>query len=110
MPYEEPQNLKYKEKIAFNLTFKQMAWLGIFGTIAAIIYLKTSLLFPLKESFALLSVSIGCGFAFLNFTEHLKTFRTYKKSINKAGYFDPKMRQLVDVKKIEKDIIFLKDN
>ncbi len=109
MPYEIPQNLKYKEKIAFNLTFEQMAWLGVFGTIAAIIYLKTGLPFPIKEGIALLIASIGCGFAFLNFTEHLKTFRTYKKSINKAGYFDPKMRQLVDVKKIEKDVIFLKD-
>ena len=109
MPYEIPQNLKYKEKIAFNLTFEQMAWLGVFGAIAAIIYLKTSLPFPIKESLALLTASIGCGFAFLKFTEHLKTFRTYKKSINKAGYFDQKMRQLVDVKKIEKDVIFLKD-
>jgi len=109
MPYEIPQNLKYKEKIAFNLTFEQLAWLGVFGLIAAIVYLKTGLPFPLKESITLFSASLGGGFAFLNFAGHVKTFRSYKKSIGKAGYFDSKMQQLVDVKKIEKDTIFLKD-
>ena len=109
MPYEIPQNLKYKEKIAFNLTFEQLVWLGLFGSIAAIVYFKTALPFPLKESIALLSASLGGGFAFLNFAGHVRTFSDYKGGLVKAGYFDKKMQQLVDVKKVEKDAIFLKD-
>lgn len=109
MPYEIPQNLKYKEKIAFNLTFEQMIWLGFFGAITGIIYLKTGLPFPLKEMLALLFASLGCGFAFFNFAGHLKVMNDYRKSIGKAGYFDKKMQQLVEVKKVENDTIFLKD-
>ena len=109
MPYEIPQNLKYKEKIAFNLTFEQMVWLGAFGATAAVIYLKTSLPFPAKETIALSIAGLGCAFAFLNLSQHIKTFQTYRKSICKAGYFDKKMQQLVDTKKIEQDTITLKD-
>ncbi len=31
VPYEIPQNLKYKEKITFGLTIEQLFWLGTFG-------------------------------------------------------------------------------
>lgn len=109
MPYEIPQNLKYKEKIAFNLTFEQLAWLGSFGIVSAAVYLKTELLFPLKEIISLLPASLGAGFAFFGLSKHLKTLAEFKKGIGRAGYFDKKMRQLVDVKKVEQDTIFLKD-
>jgi hypothetical protein len=109
MSYQIPQNLKYKEKIAFNLTFEQMAWLGGFGSTAAITYLKLALPFPLKELTAIILASLGVGFGFFGFAGHLKTFNQYRQGIVKAGYFDKKMGRLVDVKKVEKDTIFLKE-
>lgn len=46
MGYEIPQNLRYTEKIAFGLTFAQMAWLAVFALPGLVIFTKT--LGPLK--------------------------------------------------------------
>ncbi len=109
MPYEIPQNLKYQEKIAFGLGFSQLGWLTAFGIVAATIWLKTPLPIEAKALGGILICSVGAGFAFFGFTEHIKTLKSYTKSIRKAGFFDKKMNKLVDTKKVEGDTIFLKN-
>ncbi len=107
MPYEIPQNLKYKEKIAFGLTFWQLIWISLFGGTAAIIFFKTKLLFELKFFLALFLAVLGVGFAFLDFFEHIKNIHSYKKQKKEMGFFDSKMKKFLDVKKIEDNTIYL---
>ncbi len=108
LPYEIPQNLKYQEKIVFDLTFNQLAWLSVFGCLAAIVFLKTNLPFYLKVVISLFLFLLGVGFAFFGFTNHLGALKTYKDSIRQAGYFDSRLKAFVDVEKIEDDAIFLR--
>ena len=62
MSYEIPKNLKYEEKFFFNLSLSQAGYLGIFGAIGAMIFLKTPLPFEIKAVLALLFAGIGGGF------------------------------------------------
>ncbi len=107
MAYEIPQNLKYQEKIAFNLTFMQMVWLGLFGGSGAIIIFKTLLIFELKVGIALSLVGIGVGFAFFNLFEHLKSAFEFVTSFRKAGYLDSQMEKFVELRKVENNTIYL---
>lgn len=109
MPYEIPQNLKYKEKILFNLTMPQVFWLGLFGGIASIIFLKIPIVFEFKIFFSLILIFLGLGFAFLDLFPLIQSILTYKKSIKKAGYFDKKLNDFIEVLKIENDCVYLKN-
>ncbi len=40
MPYEIPQNLKYSEKIIFNLDMVQLFWISLFGIGSLIVYMR----------------------------------------------------------------------
>lgn len=110
MAYEIPKNLKYEEKIAFGLTFMQLFWIGLFGGSAAIILFKTALPLILKVPIALFLSSLAIGFAFFSFWQHLKNLNAYKNSIHEAGYFDKRLNEFVEVKKIENNAVYLRDN
>ena len=109
MPYEIPQNLKYTEKIAFGLTFWQLFWLAFFGLLAAIVFLKTNLDFFFKAGAGMVLLAFGAGFAFFGFAGHLKDFKDFHLGIKEAGLFDRRLREFVEVKKIENNTIQLKN-
>ncbi|MFH1587916.1 MAG: PrgI family protein, partial [Candidatus Diapherotrites archaeon] len=108
MSYEIPQNLRYQEKIAFNLSFKQMIWLGLFGIIDWIIFIKTPFIFEVKIIAMIVFGLIAIGFAFFNLLEHLKSALSFVFSFKPRGYFDPKLNAFLKVKKIDSDTVFLK--
>ena len=110
MPYEIPQNLKYMEKIAFGLTFCQLFWLGLFGGLSAVIFFRLELAFFLKAFFVLFFVVLGVGFAFFDFFGFLQTYNNYRKGVWKAGFFDRQLNDFVEVKKIEDNVLFLRNN
>ncbi|MDO8537718.1 MAG: PrgI family protein [archaeon] len=110
MPYEIPQNLKYKEKILFNLTMPQVFWLGLFIGLAGIIFLKMPITIEIKIILAIILILFGAGFAFFDLFSFIQSILVYKKSIKKAGYFDKKLNEFIEVSKIENDCIYLKNN
>ncbi|MFH1224193.1 MAG: PrgI family protein [Candidatus Diapherotrites archaeon] len=109
MAYEIPQNLKYSEKILFNLTFSQLAWVGLFGGMGAVVFLKTALPFEIKVAAAVFFALLAAGFAFFGLGTHLKNFATFKASIGEAGYFDPRINKFIEVERISDDTVYLKD-
>ncbi|MFH0955084.1 MAG: PrgI family protein [Candidatus Micrarchaeota archaeon] len=109
MAYEIPANLQYKEKIMFNLTMGQLFWLGTFGIISAIIFLRLPFDLTIRFALALPFMACGIGFAFFGFYDKAKDRWTFHNSIKKAGYFDKKLEQFLEIKKIENDTIYLKD-
>jgi len=107
MSYEIPKNLKYEEKFFFNLSLSQAGWLGLFGTLGAIIFLKTPLPFEFKLVLGVMLLGVGGGFAFLNLREHLTTFANYFFRPKELGYLDKEMESFIEVKRIQDNTLYL---
>jgi hypothetical protein len=107
MSYEIPKNLKYEEKIVFNLSLPQAGYIGLFGTIGALVFFKTPLPFEVKAIIGLLFVGIGVGFAFLNLKEHLITFVHYFMRPRELGYLSKEMENFIEVRRISDNTIYL---
>ena len=78
MAYQIPQQLAYKEKIMFGLTFKQLIYAFLFGSMSIILFKKIN---NLTLGFILGSIPsiIGLGFIFFNFEQKIKDYYIYLK-------------------------------
>ena len=65
MTYQIPQQLQYKEKIMFGLTFKQLAYASIFGFIA-FVFFKIMPYWQAGFVVALSFTLLGLGFVFFD--------------------------------------------
>ncbi|MDD3159989.1 MAG: PrgI family protein [Candidatus ainarchaeum sp.] len=110
MSYEIPKNLKYEEKLIFNLSLQQTIWLAIFIIPSAIIILKSPLPFEINIIIAILLTIIGLGFAFLNLKEYILTIYKYFSQPRQLGYLSKKMANFIEVKEIKENIILLNNN
>lgn len=72
--YEIPQELKYKEKIVFGLTFRQLAWAILFLPIVLLILAKTHYDLTTKLFIASIPAILASLFMFFNFSTKLKNF------------------------------------
>lgn len=79
MSYEIPQQLEYKEKIMFGLTFKQLAY--------AFLFVGNSLLILKATDYSIFGIVLsifpcllGIGFVYLNFDLLIKDYFIYYKS------------------------------
>ena len=107
MSYEIPKNLKYEEKIIFNLSLQQAIWLGLFIAPAALLLLKSPLAIEINASIAIALAILGFGFAFLNFKEYTIILYKYFSQPRQLGYLSKKMANFIEVKEIREDSIFL---
>lgn len=108
MAYEIPQQLEYKEKIIFNLTFSQLGYLAIFAPIILIIYFKTNFDLTLKIILTTFLSCLAIGFMFFNLKQHLKNWIGWFKfrEITK----DEKLKDFVFIKEIKDNCIIRNDN
>ena len=104
MGYEIPQQLQHKEKILFGLTFGQLGWLALFGTIILIIFTSNAS-FTVKFILALFPGMFAVFFMFFDLSDWIKRIYTYLK-FRSASLQSKKMRELVQVKKVENNTIF----
>jgi hypothetical protein len=110
MSYEIPKNLKYEEKVIFNLSLQQAIWLGLFIMPATILLLKSPLTIEINASIAIVLAIFGLGFAFLNFKEHSITLYKYFSQPRQLGYLSKRMANFIEVKEIREDSIFLNNS
>ena len=107
MSYEIPQQLEYKEKIIFGLTFEQLLYAIIFSPLAIALLLKTPFPLYIRISLALIPSGLAGMFMFTNIPKQIKNWAKWlwwqKIDIN-----HPKMKQFLEVEKIDGDIIQLK--
>ena len=97
MAYEIPQQLEYKEKIMFGLTFKQLAYAFLFGGISLLI-LKGMHFSGLGIAIAIFPAILGVCFIFFNLESLIKDYISYYKS-----------RKIILEKKEVKDFMGIKD-
>ncbi len=107
MPYEIPQELQYKEKILFGLTFEQLAYAVIFLPAALLLFLKLPFPFYVRASLALIPSGLGLMFMFFGFREFLLNMAAWLR-FRKAEYMSPKMRQFLGLEKVEGSVLYLK--
>ena len=103
MSYEIPQQLEYKEKIIFNLTFKQLAYTLVFAPILIFIFFKTKLNLGFRIFLSINLSALAIGFIFLELDNHLKSWIIWIKcrKIEKPE----KLAKFVLVKEIKDDLI-----
>ena len=88
--YEIPQQLEYKEKIVFGLTFGQLMYAMIFLPFA-IIFFRMNIPLPMKVFLIFIPVSLAVGFMFLNLASKIKDW-----------YWWWKFREIKDTIKLKK--------
>jgi len=107
MSYEIPKNLKYEEKIIFNLSLWQAGSIGAFLALGAIIFMKTPLPIEAKAVISLICIGVGLGFAFFNLKEHLITFANYFLRPRELGYLSKQMETFIEVTRIADNTAYL---
>lgn len=106
MAYDIPDKIQYKEKIVFNLTFKQLCYAILFAFLAFFtfnlkIYGDAKLILPSSLGI------IGFGFIFMDLEKSLTDRWTYVSGMREGGAMDKKVQKFIGVKKIEDDTVYL---
>lgn len=105
--YEIPQQLEYKEKIVFGLTFKQLAYAFGFFPIIFFLIFKLNANIYVRFFLALQPTLLAVSFIFFDLENYLKKWITwYKlKELNRD-----KIDQFFQIKRIDENFIFTHDS
>lgn len=109
MTYEIPKALRYREKIAFGLTFKQLLSLLGFGFACVAIFFKTDLILPLKVVLCTGLFTLGGSIAFFDADEKAKKVLNHYSGVTEAGYFDKGARKFLGISDIKDSVIVKSD-
>jgi len=104
--YEIPQQLEYKEKIVFGLTFTQLIYVLIFFPILFVIIFKINASLSTRICIAIFPALLACGFIFLNLSFHLKNWIIWFKS--RKVETKEKMEKWFYIKEIKNNLIVTK--
>ncbi len=107
--YEIPQELKYKEKIIFGLTFSQIAWALPFLVLILIILARSKFDLTLKLTLVLILGVLAALFMFFDLYHKLKNFYLWIKFRN-ATTMSLKMKKFLGIKDIKDNYIESKNN
>lgn len=107
MSYEIPQELEYKEKIMFGLTFKQLAYVFAFAPIMFVIFFKTSLYLPIKIALMSMFGGLGIGFIFLDLDKHVRNWYYWFRS--KRIEIPSKLITFIPIKEVRDQLIIKND-
>lgn len=103
--YEIPQQLEYKEKIVFGLTFGQLMYAMIFIPIA-IIFFRLNVPLPLKIFLSAIPCVWGAGFMFFDFSGHIKNWYVWYKFRKLKDLYH--MEKFFLIQEIKDNFIYLK--
>jgi hypothetical protein len=77
--YEIPQQLEYKEKIVFGLTFPQLAYAFVFFPIVFTLLFKIKARIEIRIILAIFPALLASGFMFFDLSTKLKDWYTWFK-------------------------------
>ena len=95
MSFEIPQELQYKEKIIFGLTFEQLVYAIIFVPISLFLLFKTNFSLYVRIVLALIPSSLAIMLMFFNLTGKVKDIKSFF-SFHMAEFMDKKMMNFLD--------------
>jgi hypothetical protein len=103
MSYEIPQQLQHKEKIVFGLTFTQLAWALLFGSITLIILTGKGDI-TTKFIIALFPATFGVLFVFFDVSSwfrHLVSFFKFRA----VSIESDKMKKLLGINRVKDNVV-----
>lgn len=109
MPYAIPANIKYEEKLLGPFTVKQTAYVAVGAAIIGYVYFSSELDFAIKIPIILVVGALTAGFAMFNLDKFLANYISYLRTEKKTSWISPAARQLMNIKSIRADAVFLKD-
>jgi len=80
--YEIPQQLEYKEKIVFGLTFQQLFYALIFSPIIFALFFKLQASLSVRIFLGSIPALLAAGFMFFDLSTNLKNWYTWLKTRN----------------------------
>ena len=106
MSYDIPDEIKYKEKIVFGLSFRQFAYACGFGLFALLAY---NLPIPGDAKLVLPSIIVmtGLGFILLNLSDSVMDHYHFYANIQHAKHDEVQTQRLIGVKIIQNNAAYL---
>ena len=80
--YEIPQQLEYKEKIVFGLTFPQLAYAFLFFPVIFALFFKLQANLPVRIFLGSIPTLLAVGFMFFDLSTQLRNWYTWLKNRN----------------------------
>ena len=108
MSYEIPQQLAYKEKILFGLTFEQVGYALLFIPVALVVFFKTNWHVIVRWCLAFFLCCLAFLFMFFDFRSYLRNWIGFLK-FRKADGFDERIVQFLEIRRIEDYSIVTRD-
>jgi hypothetical protein len=99
--YEIPQQLEYKEKIVFGLTFIQFAYALLFFPIVFSLLFKINVSIELRIILAIIPALLAVGFMFFDLSTLIKNWYTWFKLRELNG--PEKISSTLDIEQIKED-------
>lgn len=109
MPYAIPKNIRYEEKLVGPLTIKQSLYLGVGLAVIAYIYFLTDIDGPIKLMLVVVLGLLTVGVTLFNLDEFIVRYVSFMRTEKKTSWISPAARELMGVKSIRADAVFLKD-
>jgi len=104
--YEIPQQLEYKEKIVFGLTFGQLFYALIFLPLISSLLFKINASIHIRISLALIPTLLAIGFMFFELSTHIKNWYIWFKFKNLDT--EEKINNAMPCGEIKNDLIYFK--
>lgn len=110
MPVAIPANVKYEERLVGPLTVKQTAYGAFFGFIVMYAWIFAQGWSDLQRWGTILVAGLlGIGFAMFNLDAWIINMFSFVTTQKKTSWITPAARELMNVKSIRADAVFLKD-
>jgi len=106
MSYEIPQEIEYKERILFGLTFSQLAWALVFAPLVLAILFKLNVGMTYRVAIALIPSGLACVFMFTRLPSQFVNWLKWL-FFRRASLMDKKMKKFLNLKSVEGDVLFL---
>jgi conjugal transfer ATP-binding protein TraC len=102
--YEIPQQLEYKEKIVFGLTFGQIAYVLIFFPIIFSLFFKLQASLPVRVFLGSIPTLLAVGFMFFDLSTHVKNWYTWLRS--RKLDTEEKLKKVLALGEIKDNLIY----
>ena len=97
--YEIPQQLEYKEKIVFGLTFSQLAYAFLFSPIIFSLLFKINAPIQVRVILACVPALLASGFMFFDLTNHLRNWYAWFKTRELKG--PEKISSILEIEQVK---------
>jgi conjugal transfer ATP-binding protein TraC len=100
--YEIPQQLEYKEKIIFGLTFGQLFYALIFFPVAFFFFFRLNANLVVRVFLTFIPISLASGFIFFDLSGKMKMWSVWYKNRLVEGQ---KIKELYNIKEVQNGLI-----